>query len=556
MTFRPLMLLAALLMLALLSGCGTDTKAVDSLDSSGGQAHYSGVWLNVILDSAGIPLINPVTGRQYTWDNPASRAQYMGYSLKEMVNVGGTGNTTTTGTPPVSVTSPLPAYIMVDYSITCLSCHPSSTSQPNGDINANATILKDYARSGHADVAAIPWTVPESGASCQRCHTTFGFLYHLKNYAPVNYDPLTPFVGISLSSPTISPQWTDVSPLTSLDQQEEYRKAMQVLVCSTCHPENGLTLGTLRASTTPGGYVALWSANKIIAQVTFPDAGASNLCIRCHSSRAAGPNITPAGTTTAHYLPVAAMVYSGTADFVRITANTTSPAIVPDLDSKFTGLGYEFSGKSYLFNSAHKTLGTPGGKGPCVACHMSEGSGHALKVVTADAIGNITAIKTSACDVCHGVMTPELLNVKKTGFKAAADLLDAALQAKGVYWYSGARASTYITVTSPATTTMGFYPVPYDVDALIGTTQLTINNAQYATKATDAGLTTMDLQGAAYNLWLCKHKNGDPAAYVHNSNYIKKLIFDSLDVLSSIPVSGPVATYLDGESTVAGVQRP
>lgn len=541
MTFHPLTLLAALLLLAQLTGCGTDTRTTDDLSSSNGQAHYSGLYID---------------GN----DNPGNRAQYMGYSLKGTVNVGGNGNGT----------SPPPAYTTVDYSITCLSCHPGE------DAKANAAILKQYAVSGHADVAAVPWTIPEVGSSCQRCHTTFGFLYHLENYGPANFDPSNPlpFFGITLSSPnyTGNNKWTGTVQSTPINQLEEYRKAMQVLICSACHPENGLVAGTLRTSATPGGFVALWSANNITARVAFPDAGASNLCIRCHSARRAGPNITEVATTTAHYLPAAATIFSGSRNLVNIIANTTAtslipatettpeipatPVIPPFVDSKFTGLGYEFPGQHYESNLfSHKNVGTPGGKGPCVGCHMSGSVGHSMKVVTEDTGGNITAINSSAtCSGCHGDdLSPSWLNGKKAGFLAAVRSLDELLQSKG--FHINPENGTFYKDAA--------FSILLSADAVsLGITTTAATKKYYDDQAATFGLDKGQLRGAAFNLWLYRYKGGDPASYVHNSDYTKKILFDTLDYLDNgrldgtISLSDPLAAaYLDGESTVAGVQR-
>jgi hypothetical protein len=510
MTIRSLTLLTPLLLLVSLSGCGTDTKTTENLGASVGQSHYGGLWID---------------GN----DNPNNRAQYLSYSLKGTVNVGGTGNGT----------SPPPAYTTVDYTISCLSCHP------NGDTKANADILKDYAKSGHADVTAIPWTAPKVGASCQRCHTTFGFRYHLENY-----NPDLPFTGITLSSPDLNPQWTGEILSTPLNQREEYRKAMQVLICSACHPEDGLATGTLRVAGISGGYVANWTVNNITALVTFPDAGASNLCIRCHSARRAGPNISATATTTAHYLPAAATVFSGTPALVKITATTSGG---PALDSKFTGVAYEFTGQNYVTSvPPHKNVGTPGGKGPCVGCHMSGAAGHTLKSVVEDSTGEIAAINSNACIGCHGPILPTWLNDKKAAFHSAVVELDGELQSKGFF-------------LNPSD---GNFYRDSDFLELLGlgatNAERTASAKKYYDDQADAfGLDYTHLRGAAYNLWLFQYKLGDPAAYVHNSNYTKKVLFDTLDYMDNGAFDGIItlsdivaAAYLDGDSSTAGIQRP
>lgn len=500
MTSRILTLSVALLISTFLSGCGTDTKTTENPGGSVGQSHYGGLWID---------------GN----DNPANRAQYLGYSLVGDVTVGaGTKN--------------------VDYTISCESCHAG------GNTTVNSAILKKYATTGHADVTAIPWTVPETGTSCQRCHSTFGFLYHLENY-----DPDVAFTGITLST-------------TAGGQREGYRKAMQVLICSACHPEDGLATGTLRPA---GQFDAIWSQNSITARVSFPDAGASNLCIRCHSARRAGPNITQLATTTAHYLPAAATIYSGTAALVKITGNTTTivgtgtaeapevpaPAVAPFVDTEFTGVAYEFTGKNYLSPVlSHKNVGTPGNKGPCVGCHMGGATGHSLEIIEKDADGEITAINSDACLGCHGVMSTAWLNDKKAGFAAATAALDTLLQGKG--FFINPENGTFYKDAA--------FSVALSADAVsLGLTTAQATAKYYDDQAAAFGLDKAALRGAAFNLWLFSYHGGDPAAYVHNSSYTKQVLFDTIDYLTvgDVALANPVAAaYLDGDDALDGIQRP
>ena len=515
MTSRSLTFLTALLLMVSLSGCGTDTKTTENLGASAGQSHYGGIYIG---------------GN----DNTNNRAQYMGYSLKGTVNVGGTGNGS----------SPAPSYTEVDYTISCLSCHPQTPSQPNGDTSVNAAILKDYATTGHADVTATPWTFPLVGGNCQRCHTTFGFRYHLENY-----NPALPFTGITLSSPDLNPQWTGEILSTPLNQREEYLQAMQVLICSACHPEEGLVSGALRASSLPEGYVANWTQNSVTALVSFPDAGASNMCIRCHSSRYAGPNITTTATTTAHFLPAAATVFSGTPALVNITATTSG---APALGSKFTGVAYEFTGQSYVTPvPSHKNVGNPGGKGPCVGCHMGGAPGHSLKIIAKDTDEKVTAINSDVCLGCHGVMTAPWLNDKKTGFRTAVGELDVLLQSKG--FFLNPENGTFYKDAA--------FSIPLSADAVsLGISNAAAISKYYNDQADTFGLDYAALRGTVYNLWLLSYRGGDPAAYVHNSNYVKKVLFDSIDYVNGGAFPGVVfsvaAAYLDGDSSTAGIQRP
>ena len=86
-------------------------------------------------------------------------------------------------------------------------------------------------------------------------------------------------------------------------------------------------------------------------------------------------------------------------------------------------------------------------------------------------------------------------------------------------------------------------------------------NAYYNAQAIDLNLDPAKLRGAAFNLWLFRYHGGDPAAYVHNSNYTKKVLFDTIAYLNSgvFPedIDPVAAAYLDGNNnSIDGIQRP
>lgn len=484
MSFRPPALLTAFFLVGMLAGCGTDTETTGALDAAPGKAHYGGVWID---------------GN----DNPLNRAQYMGYS----------GELGTAVAPAVPFV----------FTINCASCHA------NSDTAANATILKQYAESGHGDVTAIPWTVPEYGTSCQRCHTSIGFANYLAGNAAV--------------------------ALTAA-QQAAYKSQMQVLTCNACH--SSVVDGSLAANA-DSIYTATWSQNSVTASVTFPDAGKSNLCIRCHSARRAGANITTTATTTAHYLPAATILFGGTSNLVNITANTSTGGI-PAIGTKYTGGAYEFLVQANYTTTgfAHKnSVGMFGSspKGPCVGCHMGGEAGHTWEVVSKDATGVITKLNNPLCSGCHSDMSVSTLNERRTAFNAAVNQLAVSLQAKGFFFNPEDNA-----FYKDAAFTL---PLRVGADR---TAQDLAENTYYNDQATAFSLSPRDLRGAAYNLWLFNASVGDPAAYVHNVNYSKKILFDTLDYLDNgalggtIDLSGPgqatAAAYLDGDDTVPNVQRP
>lgn len=335
---------------------------------------------------------------------------------------------------------------------TCDNCHA-------GGLTTNLQILAEYANAGHADVAGT-WSHEEDGG-CSRCHTSSGYVADLA------------VPGTQYSYPVGD-------------------NRLQVLVCSACH----LDLATGARRVAPA-FTSNWDRNGVLAVVTYPDVGDSNLCVRCHSARRAGPNITDTATTTAHYLPVAATVFAGDQLMVSIAGVPT-----------YTGVGYEFAGQSYVGLNTHAFVGSGAG-GPCVACHMRGAAGHTWEPVAKDAAGNITAVNSAVvCADCHANMDAAHLNTSKAAFTTKLAGLDSALQARGFFLFGGT-----------------FYQNAAHTVA--------VNEAYYTSQATLLGFDPSDLRGAAFNLWLFSYDGGDPCGYVHNLPYAEKLIADSVDFLSN-----------------------
>ncbi|MCM2266012.1 MAG: hypothetical protein NDI73_12565 [Desulfuromonadales bacterium] len=336
---------------------------------------------------------------------------------------------------------------------TCDTCHAA------GSLTANLQVLADYADSGHADVAGT-WSHEEDG-SCSRCHTSSGYIADLA------------VPGTQYAYPVGD-------------------NRLQVLVCAACHTD--LSTGARRAAP---ALTTSWVRNAVTAVVTYPDVGDSNLCVRCHSARRAGPNITDTATTTAHYLPIAATVFAGNELMVAIGGVPT-----------YTGVGYEFAGQTYTGLNTHAFVGS-GGRGACVACHMSGSAGHTWEPVAKDAAGNITAVNSAVeCANCHANMDAAHLNTSKAAFTTKLAALDGALQARGFFIFGGT-----------------FYQ---DAAHTVPVTE-----AYYTSQATLLGFDPSDLRGAAFNLWLYSYDGGDPCGYVHNLPYAEKLIADSIDFLSN-----------------------
>lgn len=236
---------------------------------------------------------------------------------------------------------------------------------------------------------------------------------------------------------------------------------------------------------------------------TIANASGSFVCASCHSGRETGEYIRsyPAaiagknfGTFNSHYLTAGGILYRT--------------------------IGYEYSGLSYSNPStfAHDTIGVSatntGTNGPCVECHMSTTDSHLFLPTTRDqATGAVTAIAASAvCETCHGTaMTADALNTLDAQYEAALDALVAQLAAGGIYYNKSV------------------YPYFHNVS----TNQT--RNTGYTAWA------NKDILGAAFNLNVFKHQ---PAAYVHNSMYTRRLIYDSIDFADDATLNNSVSTAI------------
>ncbi len=383
----------------------------------------------------------------------------------------------------------------------CLDCH-----NPH---NADTTINKQWAESKHADNTAAGawahynWTEATGGVrndgsaasnrtACQRCHTTTGVIAYLAANADADDSDYTAPLAYN---PNFKPE---------------------MLRCNGCHTNN---VGGLRAT----GRI---TADYTDAPFQYPNVGASNLCMACHTGRESGESIqnsvadfSDKGFVNSHYLTAGGTV--------------------------FTATGYEFTGQDYSNPSpyAHDQIGMGtdtrltdweaenGADGPCIGCHLSSPESHTYLPVEHDANGEITEVTATVCINCHdgvdqSVRTPEILEEQKTGIEAALEALSEFLSAKG-----------YDFTTS----------YPY------------FSNRDWTAAGDATGKNDM---GAAFNYNLLVH---DPGAFAHNRFYAKRLIFDAIDWLDNTTMDGTIdltdypeaATYLDSDRTSdAEVLRP
>ncbi|MHB8846536.1 MAG: hypothetical protein ACYC7L_17515 [Nitrospirota bacterium] len=366
----------------------------------------------------------------------------------------------------------------------CSDCHnPHMTA----DVN------RDWAQSPHAEVAAAAawahynWSL-STRRSCERCHTTTGY----SNYAAaLQAGDMSRAEQLRLGNVTLITETLGWKP--------------EMLKCNGCHSDNR---GALRK---PGPYLATYSLTA--AQNTyhqFPNVGSSNVCILCHSGRSNGDNIK-----------------TMSADFANLKLpgqfnghHATSAATM------FRALGYTYDGRDYSDPASykHNQIGTPaapntGSGGPCMGCHMfrsGQPASHLFSAVgrSGDAV---ISISSEVCFNCHAGSSSALAAVvedERLAFTYALGIFNSQLTTTN---------AVHGDLISNATTTSSWLS-PGDTD-LSGNT------------------TAKNSLGALFN-YNSLYGN-EMAAFIHNSKYAKRLLYDSIDWLDDNLLNYSVGTTLD-----------
>jgi formate-dependent nitrite reductase cytochrome c552 subunit len=384
----------------------------------------------------------------------------------------------------------------------CRNCHnPHDT-----------TILpeaRDWAKSGHGDVKAKPWAEEDlkSMTSCLRCHTATGF---------VNYVTSTP---------------TFTLPTAPLAASGTYG----VLGCNTCHTSYAFKQSVRQVAQYTAPY------NNGLSPKTFPDVGATNLCIPCHSGRESENTIkaiadfTDVGFKNSHYMAAAGLMYMTTGFTNFTSANTPIGTTTYGKSLTIDNITDPLNGVAGGVNSAHRRLGTPlingdshnlpffvagnaDSGGPCVTCHLNA----ITRAGTTRPGTHTLAISSEAfeqiCTKCHPSEegTPltganfktAFLEPQSEVFRNALTLAIALLQ-----------SPKYNIKYDPAT-----HPYFYDL-----TTDPTGKTpVRDWTRGTQDQKFGQRIMGACYNINLL---NRDPAAYAHGRTFTRRLIYDTIDFL-------------------------
>ena len=449
---------------------------------------------HALLDSSGTftaPTVHDPTGSMFPNGNQ--------YTITDThFATAGTYSTNNTLLSPI----PLTGYAM-DYSseTVCTQCH---------DPHGSADINRDWAASGHGDRSAVPWYRYNWSLSnyqfCQRCHTTSGF----KNYANAN---------ARHDTATISNIWNGlVSNVSSTDFKP------QMLQCTGCHTNNS---GALR---NPGAYNAIYGyrtgtpssastgtqAIQAYGRFQYPNASSSNVCIPCHSGRNSGETI--------HLLNTAQAGTNAVVNFGALRAVTSHDMTAAG--TVFRGLGYEYEGRGYDNPGSyrHNKIGTAavpntGRGGPCVGCHMyrtGDSANHLFTNVNtfvslvSGTTTTTTVVSSEVCFQCHAGSSTSLGEIVEQEKEAFINAV-AALQ-------------TQLTFKALNTGTNWLSRTPY---------------YSFTDTDTTGNTTGKNNLGAYFNRSYLVNEAG---AFVHNSKYAKRLLYDSIDWIDDNDMNFSVGT--------------
>ena len=397
----------------------------------------------------------------------------------------------------------------------CTACH-----NPHNSVITQQH--KDWAESGHGDINGEAWRKYDfkfrrsgtnatgvtgvsprdtTSSDCVRCHTTTGY---------INY--------VTSSFRNISTWGSNAD------------RGKQTLYCNACHIDGsgrsyGYKLRPVPQVTAFYNYsvakVAVGSelkvpARRLTANVypqlaqTYPHLGDSNICMVCHVGREAGVTLATIDRYLNDKMTAGVVTFRNYTSFYNNLGFVNSHYLTAGA-TVFKISGFEFPGQNYA-NDIHymhdqigrnNTSGT-GTSGPCVTCHMKPGR-HTFKQFTFDGNGNRTALTSPICAKCHnsgapeGDMTAERANQLKASMDAALAALNAMLQKNGIYF---AETNPYFFKSSNSTASSNAFKKWRKLETM----------------------------GAAFNFNLIYH---DPGAFAHNSLYVKRLIHDSIDWLST-----------------------
>lgn len=432
-------------------------------------------------------------------------------------------------------------FVATNYKNNCRKCH-----NPHDPTTAREK-LQQWSRSGHGDSLSPAKTAMDfkaRGSSvpakdnvasyCVRCHTSTGYInYVTSGFSDIRALPDSDGVrGDTAISPNPRSTYLD--------------KSREVINCNVCHDDGRSNDGSAysyKVRTVPRVFAYFNYSSTPLHQTawnvkfkqTYPDFGPSNVCVVCHTGREIGLIIRIASAQ--------GMDFSNQKLITSHYRNTASTLIAVSGFHFYSSAGKYQNPVYFQHNKIGTSASNPanagGNSGPCIGCHMKNDRSHYyLPVQETD--GVITAIPSDAhvCSICHNSNNPHsapwtttTLREKKKGLTAALSALKSMIlrpdtkssNALGSLNSNGTINYSFIDPTDPdKKRTITTWIAPFG-SAIVPTSGNPQDNN--ATNAITAGAYTM---GAAFNYEMLL---GDPGAYAHNSIYVRRLVFDSIDWL-------------------------
>ena len=417
------------------------------------------------------------------------------------------------------------SYVSSQYVGNCRKCH--NPHDPSGYIAIN----RQWAGSGHGNTlsgARTRYDFKTRGSYepvnrtfqfyCERCHTTTGYI----KFVSSGFSDIAPFAGPGYEVVQNMPLPVVPAPADKPSPD----KSKEVTGCNACHDDgkgNAYNFKMLRNVAPVRIYYNIstaWTSPTVRlnnSPVDYPDKGASNMCVPCHAGRGAGQLIKSAAAAGLDFTSAPSSISAHDRDVAATLAKHG---------------GYEFDGRDYANPDEylHEKIGMnniqgTGTRGPCITCHMRSNESHSFQPVRIDSVtGAITDIISRTCANCHNnalkpAWTPQALQAKRAGLQAALAALSRLRTVKGV--------PKAVSTPNPK----GLYNWEFQFGV-------------------GSGPNTM---GANFNYSFLVNEWG---AFAHNSTYVKRLIYDSIDWLNDGALNNDVEAAINGLTYVAGAKNP
>ena len=412
----------------------------------------------------------------------------------------------------------------------CRACH-----NPH-DTTSKISINRQWAQSGHGNPSSGARTAADFktrgssdaakttvGAYCVRCHTTTGFI----NYVSSDFTNIAAFA--TANGPDHSKEVTGCNVCHDDGRGNAYgfslRNVLQV------NPgRSGVPAYYNYSAVSGGNSNAIPSTTVRGVQINYPNVSSSNICIVCHMGREIGFVIKKAAINGLDFTKTARINSHDFAAGSNLFQESgfefyTSAAKYPDTSIRHTSVG---------MNNFQGT----GNRGPCITCHMNSSTSHSFLPITKDFSGIVTSITSLTCAKCHPSavtnnkdMDKDILESNRQGFKEAMRILRSLLVRSGIKLIGTLNVDgtvTYKTDWSKVCT--GTVPALASPDGV----KFIVPGSGNLAGGADSIRAPAYTMGAAFNYELLY---ADFGAYVHNPNYVKRLIFDSIDWLDDCSLS-------------------